>query len=103
MVAPPDSRGGQSERYGPFPDRWWNVLEVVRSVADELDSTPATVALAWLIQVPGVTVIPVIGPRSAAHISAAVDGLRLELTREQWQRISDAGDYRLGSTAYLYS
>lgn len=100
---PADSRGGQAERYGPFPDRWWDVLAAVRSVADELDSTPSTVAIAWLLATPEVTVIPIVGMRTQRHVTTAVDAVNLELTPEHSKRISEAGALDLGSPAYLYS
>ena len=103
VVAPDDSRGGQSDRYGPFPDRWWDVLAAVRAVAEESDSTPATVALAWLLTTPDTAVIPIVGARTERHLTTAIDAVDLELTDEQRQRISDAGDLALGSPAYLYS
>lgn len=103
VVRPGDSRGGRSDRYGPFPDRWWDVLDEVRSVASEVDATPAQVAIAWLLATPGVSVFPIVGARTITHLETAAAATELELTEQQWERISDAGALELGSKAYLYS
>ena len=103
VTAPEDSRGGRSSNYGPFPDRWWDVLESVRAVAAELDVTPAQVAVAWLVATPAVTVTPIVGARTVEHLRTAVAAVAIELTDEQWQRISDAGALDLSGSAYLYT
>ena len=62
------------------PDRSadFDVLDAVRSVAAERDLTAATVALAWLINRPGV-VAPIIGATADQHIDDAITALSIEL------------------------
>jgi len=63
------------------PDRSadFDVLDAVRRVAAERDLTAATVALAWLINQPGV-VAPIIGATADQHVDDAIAALTVELT-----------------------
>ncbi|MDQ6770357.1 MAG: aldo/keto reductase [Gemmatimonadota bacterium] len=58
------------------------VIEAVRKVAGELGVAPAEVALAWLLQKPGVTA-PIIGATKLDHLESAVRSLDLQLSEDQ--------------------
>jgi aryl-alcohol dehydrogenase-like predicted oxidoreductase len=58
------------------------VIAAVRKVAEEVESKPAEVALAWLLSRPGV-VAPIIGATKIDHLETAVKSLDLKLTDEQ--------------------
>ncbi|WP_188193697.1 aldo/keto reductase [Nonomuraea sp. SYSU D8015] len=47
----------------------------------EIDTDPATLALAWVLSRPGVTAA-VIGPRTLAHLDGAMEALELQLSPE---------------------
>ena len=54
-ATPPDSRAGKGDRWDDAAEqrggeRTWAILEVLRRVAEEVERTPAQVALAWMLQ-----------------------------------------------------
>jgi aryl-alcohol dehydrogenase-like predicted oxidoreductase len=59
-----------------------NVIEAVRGVAKELGIQPSEVALAWLLQKPGVAA-PIVGASKIEHLESAVRALDVVLTEEQ--------------------
>ncbi|QZY01136.1 aldo/keto reductase [Halobaculum rubrum] len=83
------TRGAASESVrGYFTEENWAVLDAVRSVAAEIDATPAQVALAWLLHQDAVTA-PIIGPRSSEHLRENVAALSVELSPDQVERIAE--------------
>jgi aryl-alcohol dehydrogenase-like predicted oxidoreductase len=56
----------------------FRALDVFRDEADELETEPATLALAWLLALPDVTAV-VVGPRTTEHLRSALAALDLEL------------------------
>lgn len=71
------ARAGMLEGY--FDERGMRLLPALREVARELSATPAQVALAWLMQRPGVTA-PIASATSVAQLDDLVGaaGLRLD-------------------------
>jgi aryl-alcohol dehydrogenase-like predicted oxidoreductase len=59
-----------------------SVIEAVRGVAKELGIQPSEVALAWLLQKPGVAA-PIVGATKIEHLESAVRSLDVMLTEEQ--------------------
>jgi aryl-alcohol dehydrogenase-like predicted oxidoreductase len=59
-----------------------NVIEAVRGVAKDLGIQPSEVALAWLLQKPGVAA-PIVGATKIEHLESAVRSLDVVLTEEQ--------------------
>jgi NDP-hexose 2,3-enoyl reductase len=55
---------------------------------DELGHPPATVALAWVAQAPGVTA-PVIGPRTMAQLNSGLAALELRLDEATLKRLDE--------------
>lgn len=90
-VKPTGSRADRFEGYGEFPERWWQVLDQVEAVAEEVSATPAQVAISWVSRVPGVTSIPIVGATSVAQLDETLKFVDISLSDEQHQRISDAG------------
>jgi aryl-alcohol dehydrogenase-like predicted oxidoreductase len=58
------------------------VIEAVRKVASELGVSPSEVALAWLLQRPGVSA-PIVGATRIEHLESAVRSLDVSLSEEQ--------------------
>ena len=92
---PADSRfASDSGRSGAFDERLkkhfsdsaYNLMDVVKELADEKGVTPAQIALAWVVQQPGVT-SPIIGPRTMAHLEDNLGALEVEFTPEDYDRI----------------
>lgn len=70
-------------------DENFDVLDVVRSVADEVDATPAQVSLAWLLHHDEVTV-PVVGARTVDQLEENLGAADVTLTDDQFERLSEA-------------
>ena len=103
VIVPKGSRGAMADGYGRFPERWWRVLSVVRAVAEELNATPAQVALRWSMTIDGLTSVPVVGGRSTSQLKDNVATLRLSLSADQYDRISAAGSYEGFESPYTYT
>ncbi|MDQ0674544.1 aryl-alcohol dehydrogenase-like predicted oxidoreductase [Pseudarthrobacter siccitolerans] len=76
------------------------VVATVRAVADELDATPAQVALAWLLAQGkrlGLPVVPIPGTRKTHRIDENLGALALELTPAQLDALAEASDAVVGS------
>ena len=58
------------------------VVAVVAAIAAERGVPRAQVALAWVMQVPGVTA-PIVGATGAGHLEDAIAALELQLTEEE--------------------
>jgi aryl-alcohol dehydrogenase-like predicted oxidoreductase len=70
------------------------VAQVVASIADEADATPAQVALAWLRQraeTLGIASVPIPGTRRAARVDENAASLAVELTGDQLVTLEAAG------------
>jgi aryl-alcohol dehydrogenase-like predicted oxidoreductase len=62
------------------------VIDAVRGVAKELGIQPSEVALAWLLQKPGVAA-PIVGATKIEHLESAVRALDVVLTEEQLRTV----------------
>ena len=89
---PDGSRGDIYDRFADYylSERGWHVLDTVRAVADELDTTPAQVALRWLLEQPEFTCVPVVGARTVEQLAENVGAVDLSLSDAQFDRIVDA-------------
>ncbi|GAB2616653.1 aldo/keto reductase [Streptomyces capparidis] len=89
---PPDSRGA-SEHLAPFVEPYlddWarGIVDAVATAADGLAVTPLHVALAWVRDRPGV-VAPILGPRDARQLEAALSVEALTLPGEIRSALDD--------------
>lgn len=76
------------------------VVDAVRNVADQLDATPAQVALAWLLAQGrrlGLPVVPIPGTRKAERIDENLGALALDLTPAHLEVLDAASDAVVGS------
>lgn len=69
-------------------DAEYTVIDAVAAVADELATTPAAVALAWLRAREG-TVVPILGARRVEHLENNLAGLAVTLTPGQLRRLDE--------------
>jgi 1-deoxyxylulose-5-phosphate synthase len=74
------------ELYGRSED--FDVIERVVEIAAERDVAPAQIALAWLLQQPGVTA-PIIGATKLAHLEQALDAAELQLSADEAHRLDE--------------
>jgi aryl-alcohol dehydrogenase-like predicted oxidoreductase len=84
------------ERYAGFDKpRNWRILEVLLAVADEVDASPAQVALAWLLQRPAVTSV-IFGARSLDQLDDNLKAAALELSEAALAGLDAASELDLG-------
>lgn len=90
---PPEGSRGS---FDPHFDEWyisergWHVLDEIRSIADDLDATPAQVSLRWLIQQERFTTVPIVGVRTTEQLEENVGATEITLSKEQKERITQA-------------
>ena len=65
-----------------------SVIDAGRRVAKELGVAPSEVALAWLLQKPGVSA-PIVGATKIEHLESAVRALDVQLTAEQVRALEE--------------
>ncbi len=87
--------GARGDIYDSFEDyylseRGWHVLEEVRAIADELDATPAQVALRWLVEHNRFTCVPIVGARTTDQVAENVGAVDISLSTAQFDRVVDA-------------
>jgi aryl-alcohol dehydrogenase-like predicted oxidoreductase len=92
VKAPDGSRASFDERFSNFylSARGWEVLDAIRAVADETDATPAQVALRWLMDQEAFTCIPIVGARTTDQLEENVGAADVDLSTDQFERISEA-------------
>jgi 1-deoxyxylulose-5-phosphate synthase len=66
----------------------FDVVDRVRAVASERGVRPAQVALAWLLQRPGVTA-PIVGATRLEHLEDALAAAELKLTADEMTRLEE--------------
>jgi aryl-alcohol dehydrogenase-like predicted oxidoreductase len=64
------------------------VIDAVRKVASELGIQPSEVALAWLLQKPGVAA-PIVGATKTEHLESAVRALDVKLSEEHIRAVEE--------------
>ncbi|HET8652029.1 MAG TPA: aldo/keto reductase [Gaiellaceae bacterium] len=79
-------RAGSDPVAEMYEDADFDVVDVVREVAEERGLTPARIALAWLLSKPAVTA-PIVGATKLGHVDDAVAALDLALTDDEVARL----------------
>ena len=92
VEAPDGSRGSFDSLFGDYyvSERGWDVLDTVRSIAEEFDATPAQVALRWLIEQEDFTCVPIVGARTTDQLDENVGAADISLSADQRERIDAA-------------
>ncbi len=70
------------------PERADPIVHELRTVAQELDATPAQIALAWLLGRPEVATI-IVGARSEAQLAANLNAAELRLSQTHRDRLDE--------------
>lgn len=84
------ARGGKMENY--FNDRGMKILAALDQVAAQYQTTPATVALAWLIGRPSVTA-PIVSATNLTQLGSIIEAPGLNLNREAMETLDLASAY----------
>jgi len=66
------------------------VLDAIREIADELDASPAQVALRWLIEREQFTCVPIVGARTTDQLDENVGAVDISLSDNQRERVDAA-------------
>ncbi|MFB6150263.1 MAG: aldo/keto reductase [Haloarculaceae archaeon] len=92
LDAPEDTRAQLDDMFTDWyvSERGWHVLDAVREVADEVDATPAQVALRWLMDQPDFDCVPIVGARTVDQLDENMDAVDVELSDDQFRRIFEA-------------
>lgn len=91
----------RSALIGGPTDLEFKVIDTVIAIADDLKTSPAAVALAWLRSRPG-TVVPIIGARRVEHLEDNLAGLDITLSAEQMRILDDASAPSLNYPATMH-
>lgn len=88
--------GGKAERFARYDlERNWKILDAVRSVATEVDATPAAVSLAWLLAKPQVSSV-IFGARTIEQLDANLAAVAVELAPKHVALLDQASALELG-------
>lgn len=81
-------RGGGAEKY--LNSKGEKILAALDEVGKRNDATPAEVSLAWLVAQPGVSA-PIASATSVEQVQSLAKGVRLKLSDEDLQLLTQAG------------
>lgn len=81
------ARGGMVQKY--LNERGFAVVDALAEVAQQHNSTPARVALAWLLAQPGVTA-PIASATSDKHLDDLIAAASLELDKPSVEKLNEA-------------
>jgi aryl-alcohol dehydrogenase-like predicted oxidoreductase len=92
LDAPEDTRAQFDDRFLDFyvSERGWHVLDEVRAVADEVDASPAQVALRWLMDQPDFDCVPIVGARTVDQLDENLGAVDVSISDDQFDRIFEA-------------
>ncbi|HTU60659.1 MAG TPA: aldo/keto reductase [Polyangiales bacterium] len=76
-------------------DRGWRAVDAVKALANELQTTPSAVSLAWLLAKPSVTSV-IFGARSIEQLDDNLKAVDVKLSAEQVKQLDDASGFDLG-------
>ena len=81
------------ERYAGFDnERNWRILDAVRAVADECNTTATAVSLAWLLAKPAVSSV-IFGARDVSQLEDNLKAADVKMTGDQVKRLDDASAF----------
>ena len=93
------TRGMEAWQARNDDERTWQVLDVVREVAEAHDASASQVSLAWLAAQPAVTSV-IIGARSVEQLTDNMRAADLELTADELARLTDVSAPRVDEYPY---
>jgi 1-deoxyxylulose-5-phosphate synthase len=85
-----------------FATEWYNrpndehIAGIVESIASSRGVVPSKIALAWVLQQPGVS-SPVFGPTDPRHVDDAVDALNIVLSEEERRALEESYQPRVSN------
>ena len=92
-------RGGGAKKY--LNDKGLKILAALDKVADEFNTTPASVAIAWLLARPSVTA-PIASATNAVQLQSLIDAVELKLSKEAIELLNAASEWQpVGTIAQM--
>jgi aryl-alcohol dehydrogenase-like predicted oxidoreductase len=89
---PAGTRFHDAGQFVPFDyDKGYAVIDVLREVAAAHDTSPAQVALAWLLSRPAITSV-IVGARKLAHLDDNIRAADLKLSADEIARLDAVSD-----------
>lgn len=86
---------GWSESWDEYAnDRTWQVVDVLLSIAEQAEKTPAQVALNWVLNRPGVT-SPIIGVRTINHLEDNLGAIGWKLCDDHMKMLNEVSSEKL--------
>jgi len=86
-----DSLRAKTDEYGQrmyYQESDFKVVERITEIAKKRGVPNAQIALAWLLQQPGVT-SPIIGASKIEHLEQAVEALKIKLSAEEIKALNE--------------
>lgn len=71
----------------------WNTIETVQTIAQEIETTPSAVSLAWLLAQPVITA-PIIGANSVEQLQASLTASNVNLTEAHIAQLNDVSTWQ---------
>lgn len=81
------AREGQVKKF--FNDKGEKVLNALKEIANEHNTSPAAVTLAWTMAQPGITA-PIASATKPTHLQAFYQAVQIDLNDEQLERLDEA-------------
>ncbi|MDT0689886.1 aldo/keto reductase [Salegentibacter sp. F188] len=75
-----------------FSDRGKNILKAIHDVSNEYMVSEAAIALAWLMQRPGITA-PIASATKKSHLKSFFQAIDIDLSKEHMQQLNEASAY----------
>jgi len=92
LDAPEGTRADLDEMFENWyvSERGWHVLDAVREVAEEVDASPAQVALRWLMDQRDFDCVPIVGARTVDQLDENMAAVDVSISDDQFDRIFEA-------------
>jgi len=88
----PQSTRAERVQDSYFNEKGWGVLEAVQAVAEEVESAPVAVSLAWLLAQEEITA-PIIGANTVQQLQGSLEALDVNLSEGQLERLDQASSW----------
>ena len=88
----PSSVRAEENAQNRFSEKNWDIIETLVKIADEVDATPAQVAINWLRAKPWVSA-PILGANRPEQLLDIMDGLDKSLSAEQVHELDAISDF----------
>jgi aryl-alcohol dehydrogenase-like predicted oxidoreductase len=104
---PPEGSRGVMARMSPFAEVWnekftehnFEIIDMVRTIAQEAEKTMVQVGIRWLLDDPPITA-PIIGPKNMDQLNDYLGALGWQLDPEHKQRLDEVSEIKIQGYPY---